>query len=373
MKKILFFPLLQFPSGHHHVADALIRSIQDKDNIECKKIELLSYSSPKVEKMVSSVYLKWIHYAPKTFGFIYNIFGYSSDQKITSVKRRRWFFTTLMDRIIEEEKPDLVVATHSFPSSILSELKVRGKRNIPIINVYTDFFVSDIWGRKGIDYHLVPNAQAKARLIKEGVPSDLISITGIPVDQSIKIKEKLTDDYAKMTVLVAGGSSGLGNIYELMKKAIKSNANITYKVLCGNNKKLYQELKELNSERLQPLPYIDSKEEMSELYDNASAIIVKPGGVTISEALVKRLPIFVHACLPGQEKINLQYLESKHLIYKINEKEPMDQQIFRVLNNKEEQAHLQKRIDTYFQGMEEPTEKLFHALISNKKWMQKTI
>ena len=48
---------------------------------------------------------------------------------------------------------------------------------------------------------------------------------------------------------------------------------------------------------------------MNELYSMADAIITKPGGVTISEALKKGLPIFIHSALPGQEEINLKLIK----------------------------------------------------------------
>lgn len=50
---------------------------------------------------------------------------------------------------------------------------------------------------------------------------------------------------------------------------------------------------------------------MNQLYNKADAILTKPGGVTISEALQKKLPILVHTSLPGQEEINLDYLLEK--------------------------------------------------------------
>lgn len=42
--------------------------------------------------------------------------------------------------------------------------------------------------------------------------------------------------------------------------------------------------------------------------------MTKPGGVTISECLFKRKPIFIYHSLPGQEEINIQKLEKSGLI-----------------------------------------------------------
>lgn len=47
---------------------------------------------------------------------------------------------------------------------------------------------------------------------------------------------------------------------------------------------------------------------MNILYEQADAILTKPGGVTIAESLYKRIPIMICNHLPGQEQINLQHL-----------------------------------------------------------------
>ena len=43
---------------------------------------------------------------------------------------------------------------------------MKGKCNVPIINVYTDFFINNVWGKEGIDLHLYP------------VPGDIYILAG---------------------------------------------------------------------------------------------------------------------------------------------------------------------------------------------------
>ena len=68
---------------------------------------------------------------------------------------------------------------------------------------------------------------------------------------------------------------------------------------------------------------------MNKLYDQVDAIVTKPGGVTVSEALRKRLPIFVHSVLPGQEQINLQFLKSQKLVFELDPKKVIGKTIAR--------------------------------------------
>jgi len=116
-------------------------------------------------------------------------------------------------------------------------------------------------------------------------------------------------------------------------QAQTNDKGIDYVVLCGSNKNLYKEMKKLNCEYIFPLPYITSKQKMNELYHQAHAIITKPGGVTISEALQKEIPIFIHSALPGQEEINLQLLKDLHLVYEINDRKALSDQLIFFFNN----------------------------------------
>ncbi len=45
--------------------------------------------------------------------------------------------------------------------------------------------------------------------------------------------------------------------------------------------------------------------------------MTKPGGVTISECLQKRLPVFIYHALPGQEEMNLNLLKERKLVIDI--------------------------------------------------------
>jgi processive 1,2-diacylglycerol beta-glucosyltransferase len=51
--------------------------------------------------------------------------------------------------------------------------------------------------------------------------------------------------------------------------------------------------------------------------DRADLIITKPGGVTIAEALVKRLPILIMDAIPGQEERNARFLLEAGSAYRL--------------------------------------------------------
>lgn len=333
MKKILFFPLLRMPSGHHQVADTIAEYIESyAEGIECKKIDLLSEWNPLVESIVTKTYLEWIHYMPETYAWVYKQMACKSKTN-RSYKYYEFLFLRKMRTILVEENPDLIICTHGFPSYILNQLKNNKECDIPVINVYTDFFINDVWGKSDIDYHFVPTEAAKKELVKKHHLSDArVFVTGIPVSrQFYQVNKDTEKKNNKKRVLVSGGSVGLGNIFQLLTQT--RNDDIEYFVLCGKNKNLYQKIVNLNCNNIHPLSYISSREKMNELYDKVDAVITKPGGVTISEALKKELPIFIHSALPGQEEINLKLLVELGLVQVLEENLLIEDQLINYFND----------------------------------------
>lgn len=308
MKKALLMPLLSMPSGHHQVADALAAYFQREDpTVVCEKADLLSYTLGKLEAIVCVVYTAWIHRFPGTYSRLYRYAAYRKKQAAPRFRSYELLFLKPMQRILSEHKPDIVLCTHCLPSYLASRLKRKGLLTVPVVNVYTDFFVNDVWGIEGVDLHFVPDQHIKHMLLEKGVRERQIVVTGIPVHPHISDKAESRGTSDPLTVLVCGGSLGAGFMKTLIQKAGPSG-NVRYIVLCGKNRRLYKELAALRSDFIIPLPYIGSREEMNKLYDHIDLVLTKPGGVTVSECLIKGIPMIVYHALPGQEEINLQHL-----------------------------------------------------------------
>lgn len=351
MKRILFLPLLQMPSGHHQVANALIRSLKKREpGINCRKVDFLKYTNEWLEKVVTGTYLKWIHHSPQTYEKAYCTFASSSSKGHHHFQWYERLFLKKMQQLLAWEQPDLIVCTHCFPSFLISRLKERGKLKTPVMNVYTDFFINTVWGRAGIDYHFVADEGMKRELSRSGVSSERIFTTGIPVDDCFKHVRRGRRNTPPYRVLVSGGSNGLGNMEDILKK-LKPSAHIRYDILCGNNRRLYNEIVSLNNTYVQPLPYISSRDQMNRLYDSVDAVITKAGGVTVSEALWKRLPVFIHASLPGQETFNREYLQSQGLIRNLQTGISYDQQLTEVLSDPDGLNEWRQNIDAYLRRL----------------------
>lgn len=335
MYRVLFMPFLQIPSGHHHVADTIRYQLQEiSPDFHCEKVDILSHCFGKVESFISSFYLQWIRTLPGVYSKIYkaSVNGNAWDKRYYIYEML--FLKKVFD-LVQRTDPDVIICTHALPSYLLDLLKRKKKWSKPVINVYTDYFINDLWGMKHIDYHFAPSAHSKQLLMERGIEEEKIFVTGIPVHPVFKQEKKKRKNAGDWCVLISGGNMGAGSVERLVR-TLNPTGSVQYYVLCGKNKALYQSMKQLNHPSIYALPYIDSKEKMNQLYDEADAIITKPGGVTVTECLWKQLPIFVYEALPGQEEFNLNYLSKQGLIYHPADwdaKKPTEERIIEVLTN----------------------------------------
>jgi processive 1,2-diacylglycerol beta-glucosyltransferase len=87
-------------------------------------------------------------------------------------------------------------------------------------------------------------------------------------------------------------------------------------VVCAKNKKLFSRLKRKKYSGVKVFGYVDNIEEFMAVSD---IIITKPGGLSISELLVRELvPIFISA-IPGQETENVRALQEYGVGISLNE------------------------------------------------------
>lgn len=362
--------MFSVPTGHVKVAEVIQQKIKDNHpDAEVKIVDFLSFSNQLLENAVSQFYLKWIKAFPESYKRFYAQLMMSDDYTgmLKSLSMFSIYFEIKLKRLVEEENPSHIICTHSFPSRILGKLKKKSPSFIPkTVNVYTDFFINGVWDKENIDFHMVPSGETRQELIEEhAVPSDRIFSTGVPVSDIFKDGKtrgpKVKSDHKHL--LVAGGNNGLCVLQEFMMNPSPAQ-QFTYTVLCGHNKKLFEMLE--GKPNIKPLMYIDDREELNAIYDSVDAIITKPGGVTITEVLNKRIPIFIHDYLPGQEEVNLEFLKEKKLVYLLNNDHPLEI-ISSILNDKREMNDHLVRLHHYLSTISTSVDESLYTLMKKNR------
>jgi processive 1,2-diacylglycerol beta-glucosyltransferase len=359
MTKVLFMPLLQIPSGHHQVVTSLSELLDQCGRpVQYKKVDLLSFTYKHLETMISTLYLKWIHCLPSIYHWIYEKSVYRSLEKEKRFILYEFLFLQSMRRIIHLHNPDFIICSHALPSYLASKLKENGECSASIINVYTDFFIHHIWGTKAVDAHFISLSSMREYLMNKGINEHSIYQTGIPIHPYFQTGpiEKKQATKEKYKVLVTGGSLGVGKLEHLLS-TIPLEGDTHYYVLCGSNTGLYSLLKEKQHSRITPFPYITSKQKLNDLYNLVDAVLTKPGGVTLSECLYKRLPTFIYDHLPGQEKINVDALLNEQLITFIDmsSNQSFERQMIQKLRSAEFIEKHTKKMQQYHEGLTKTT------------------
>jgi UDP-N-acetylglucosamine:LPS N-acetylglucosamine transferase len=77
----------------------------------------------------------------------------------------------------------------------------------------------------------------------------------------------------------------------------------------------------------------------------ADAIITKPGGLTTSEALAKRLPMIIINPIPGQEDRNTEFLLNQGAAMAVTETFPLDEAIWQLLSSPRRIALMREAIE----------------------------
>ena len=207
-------------------------------------------------------------------------------------------------------KFDYIVMTHFMPTEIAAALKRAGRISSKLITVITDFDVHKIWIAKGIDVYAVASDWTRGKLVSIGISPERVLASGIPTDEKFLtlvdisvLKRKLGLQEDIFTVLVATGSFGIGPIEDI----ISTLKGFQVIVVCGHNAGLFQKLSAKGLKHVHVLGLVDN---MHELMAVSDVMVTKPGGLSISEALVSQLPLIFFNAIPGQETGNIKVLKT---------------------------------------------------------------
>lgn len=310
-KKVLLF-YITHKSGHHRASCAIESALGLLDgSIETLNVNFFEFTNSFLEKFVGHTYLSVIKNRPEVWQYLYD-----NPKFIDKTKPIKDFVNKInakkLYKLIKSFDPDCICCTQAYPCGAVSRLKNEYKLDIPLVAVLTDFVAHRYWIYDNVDCYVVPSDGIKDELINQNIPIEKIKVFGIPIDSKFSIASNKSDVLNKFNlkpnlpvVLIMGGSQGLGPIEHAVRFLIEKNGNFQIVVVTGKNKKLFDCLSTYSVENMTVLGYVAN---MNELMDVSDIVITKPGGLTVSEALSKSLPMIIINPLPGQEMKNTECL-----------------------------------------------------------------
>ncbi len=311
--KVLFFSSTM-GSGHDQVANTLASEFRNNSNdIEIQILDIVKTISPFLSKIMLESYIRLLKHAPGIWGLLHD--QISEPKKISEpLELVNKFLAQDVKRRIQDFNPDLIVNTYALGSTIVGLLKRQKYISVPSATVITDYNLHSYWIDRDINRFYVASQFLRDILTNYGLSKDIIKPFGLPVRSSfLEAKRKDVKDLRnelslenKPTLLFMGGGLGLGDLISILKLADKHIENTQFILACGNNKPLLEKSKDLYlSNDFISLPYIEN---IAQYMKCSDIIITKPGGVTVTEAMVLGKPLALISPIPGQESHNQSFL-----------------------------------------------------------------
>ncbi len=299
--------------GHHSTGMAIMDCLKE-NNIECEMLDTLEYINPILGGSVDDGYLLLTKYLKEAYGKVY------SQLDKNEYPKGDYSFSTLVSKILSiklekyvtDYNPDIIIGTHSYAALLMTIMKKRNTVNCPSFGIVTDFTIHPFWESTELDYYVIPDAMLSASAERKCIPNSKILPYGIPIrkqfsviNEKSEVRRKLgLDD--KETVLVMMGSMGFGKITDIIEEIDTYNRDFQVVVVCGNNEKSKSSIEEITwNKNVVALGFTNN---VHEYMDASDLIITKPGGLTTSEAMAKKLPLILMNPIPGQEERNQEFL-----------------------------------------------------------------
>ncbi len=314
--------------GHHSAAQAMIEYFESK-GIECKMLDTLEYINKLLGEGVQEGYLLSTKYLKKPYGKMYSMFDKKEDPyfKYSPLVILSRQISKPLKKYITDYNPDIVIATHSYAAVLMTILAHRYVITCPTFGVITDFTIHPFWESTDLDYYITPGDLLTASAMKKGIPKEKILPFGIPVKKQFSTKadkqevRKRLGLADKTTVMVMMGSMGFGKITNIIEELDSYPADFQIVCICGTNEKMKQQIDNGNWQKtIYNFGFIKN---VHEYMDASDLLITKPGGLTTSEALAKKLPLILSNPIPGQEDRNIEFLTNAGAALSITETFPL--------------------------------------------------
>ncbi|MBO5274605.1 MAG: glycosyltransferase [Clostridia bacterium] len=338
--------------GHNSTAKTICEYFNERGAEACV-LDTYKYLNKALGLTVDKGYLFTVKSAKLAYKKAYRMLEKrrKSNDKISATRATNRVLASKLLPYIKEYQPDVIICTHIFAGMLLDSLKRHKKITARTYGIVTDFTMHPYWEEAlHLDYIITANELLTIQAKKKGYTSEQILPSGIPINCKFeKIGDKaearieLGLDIGKPTVLLMGGSMGYGNIESTVTMLDSLDRDFQLITVCGNNKEAKLRIDELQTKKkLLNLGYVNN---VDRLMDASDCIITKPGGLTTSEALAKRLPIIIVNPIPGQEDRNTEFLLNYGAAMSVTKTHPLDEAIYELFEHPEKIELMRGAID----------------------------
>ena len=303
-----------YGGGHNQVAKALTQAMQmQTPGIKITTVDYCDLLAPFFNRLTQFGYSQSIRHFPVGYAFYYQAMGKMSPDSFWQKRLNRMGYSELI-MLVNRLQPRVIVSIFPLPAGVLSQMKETGDLKIPVVTVITDICVHNQWIHPHTDLYLVGSTEVANGLVNRGIPKERIAVTGIPILPDFsrnfsksEVKREFDCEEDDKIVLFMGGNEGVFGSTKFHHILSDLPAKTKLLLITGNNQDLYDKLHPLVA-RFPNFRLIQYHQNMASLMEAAHVLVTKAGGVTISEAMVKGLPMIIYKPIPGHEEANANYL-----------------------------------------------------------------
>ncbi|HEY9756416.1 MAG TPA: glycosyltransferase [Oculatellaceae cyanobacterium] len=215
-----------------------------------------------------------------------------------------WLAAKYAKRLIETLAPRVIVSLHPMANHYLAraieDARLKHKPRFVIVVTDPNSRSWTGWACNQADLTIVPNVFARQHLVSLGVSPERILTIGMPVDPSflhppIKTRERFLEELGLdpdlVTVCLTAGSAGGGNAVQIFDELLTLNRPFQVIVTCGNNQSLFRKICKRSVRAPFPVRVVKSFPSMEEVMNASDLLVTKAGGLTVFEAIARRLPM----------------------------------------------------------------------------------
>ncbi len=270
---------------------------------------------------------------PRAFGEAYLAWHLNTTSRAPNFYARAYYgsnsrggalepFRLTLDRVLFRKllreiaalSPRAIVATHHIPLVVLGRARRKHLLDVPVAGVVTDYTAHAVWAERGVDVFCTAGALPTWELETHGVASDRIVRTGIPVRSAFDRIAPISDldPREPLRILVTSGGFGVGPLREIVK-SISKIQNIALTIVCGASEELRVRVQEdvreaSRTSAVTSARVIGFERDMPARVAESHVVVGKAGGLTVSETLTAGRPMIVVGAIPGNEKLNEDFV-----------------------------------------------------------------
>lgn len=306
----------EYGGGHRRVAETIAAEWRTQTGGRVDVLDYFkSFANAGFDSLTRSGYYQVIRYTPGLQGWFYSYMdGVRPDSRFRRSVNRTG--KERLARYLADAHPDVVCCVHWTFTGTMSELKGAGRIQVPFLTVITDFTAHGQWIHPYVDAYAAAHDILADGLRRRGVPSDRLLASGIPVEAKFS---RLPDRAAAkarlglapqtpVVLVMAGAQASLGRIDDLVRVLARFPTAVQPIVVCANADRLARRVRAEAARSGHPFRVLGYVDNINELMAASDLLLTKAGGVTLSEALVSRLPMLLYGSIPGHEESNTRFM-----------------------------------------------------------------